>query len=55
MGLDFGVQFVLSHTENVNIPPGTSADVEQDIRNIVHFGSTVPLPVFRFSLGYHFG
>ena len=55
MGLDFGVQFVLSHTESVNIPPGTSADVEQDIRDIVHFGSTVPLPVFRFSVGYHFG
>ena len=55
MGLDFGVQFVVGHTENVNLPPGTSPDVEQDIRDIVHFGSTVPLPVIRFSLGYHFG
>ena len=55
MGLDFGVQLVVGHTETVKIPPGTSSDVEQDIRNVVHFGSTVPLPVFRFSLGYHFG
>ena len=55
MGLDLGVQFVVGHTETVNIPPGTSPDVEQDIRDIVHFGSTVPLPVFRFSIGYHFG
>lgn len=30
-------------------------DVERDIRDVVHFGSTVPFPVFRFSLGYHFG
>jgi len=55
MGLDFGVQFVVGHTETVNIPPGTSDDVAQDVRDIVHFGSTVPLPVFRFSIGYHFG
>ena len=55
MGLDFGVQFVVGHTEDVFLPPGTTPDVEQDIRDIVHFGSTVPLPVFRFSLGYHFG
>ena len=55
MGLDFGVQLVVGHSETVNIPPGTSPDVEQDIRAVVHFGSTVPLPVFRFSLGYHFG
>jgi len=55
MGLDFGVQFVVGHTETVNIPPGLSPDAEQDIRDIVHFGSTVPLPVFRFSIGYHFG
>ena len=55
MGLDLGVQFVVSHTENVNLPPGTTPDVAQDIRDIVHFGSTVPLPVIRFSLGYHFG
>jgi hypothetical protein len=55
MGLDFGVQFVVGHTETVNIPPGTSPDVEQDVRDIVHFGSTVPLPIFRFSIGYHFG
>jgi hypothetical protein len=39
----------------VNIPPGTSPDVEQDVRDIVHFGSTMPLPVLRFSIGYHFG
>jgi hypothetical protein len=43
VGLGFGVH------------PGTSPDVAQDIRDIVHFGSKVPLPVFRFSLGYHFG
>jgi len=55
MGLDFGVQFVVGHTEDVFLPPGTTPDVEQDIRDIVHFGSTVPLPVIRFSLGYHFG
>ena len=55
MGLDFGVQFVVGHSETVNIPPGTSPDVEQDVRDIVHFGSTVPLPVLRFSIGYHFG
>jgi hypothetical protein len=55
MGVDLGVQFVLSHTETVVIPPGSSADLEQDIHDIVHFGSTVPLPVIRFSLGYHFG
>jgi len=55
MGLDFGVQFVVGHSETVNIPPGTSPDVEQDVRDIVHFGSTVPLPVIRFSIGYHFG
>jgi hypothetical protein len=55
MGLDFGVQFVVGHTETVSLPPGTTSDVEQDIRDIVHFGSTVPLPVIRFSLGYHFG
>jgi hypothetical protein len=55
MGVDVGVQFVLSHTETVNIPPGTSGDVTQDIQDIVHFGSTVPLPIIRFSLGYHFG
>lgn len=55
MGVDLGVQFVVGHSETVNIPPGTSGDVEQDIRDIVHFGSTVPLPVLRFSLGYHFG
>jgi hypothetical protein len=55
MGLDVGAQFVLGHTENVSIPPGTPPDVEQDVRDVVHFGSTVPLPVIRFSLGYHFG
>ena len=44
MGLDLGAQFVLGHTENVVIPPGTSSDVEQDVRDVVHFGSTVPLP-----------
>ena len=55
MGLDFGVQFVLSHSDTLNIPPGTPPDVEQDARDVIHFGSTVPLPVIRFSLGYHFG
>jgi len=55
MGLELGAQFVVGHTENVSIPPGTPPDVEQDVRDIVHFGSTVPLPVFRFTLGYHFG
>jgi hypothetical protein len=55
MGLDFGVQLIVGHTEDVSLPPGTTPDVEQDIRDIVHFGSTVPLPVIRFSLGYHFG
>jgi hypothetical protein len=55
MGVDLGAQFVLGHTETVVIPPGTPPDVEQDVRDIVHFGSTVPLPVIRFSLGYHFG
>ncbi|RPH70692.1 MAG: hypothetical protein EHM78_10420 [Myxococcaceae bacterium] len=55
MGLDLGAQFVLGHTESVVIPPGTPPDVEQDVRDVVHFGSTVPLPVIRFSLGYHFG
>ena len=54
-GWTSAVQFVVGHSETVNIPPGTTPDVEQDIRDIVHFGSTVPLPVFRFSLGYHFG
>src|SRR5262245_405433 len=55
MGLELGAQFVVGHTENVSIPPGTPPDVAQDVRDIVHFGSTVPLPVFRFTLGYHFG
>jgi hypothetical protein len=55
MGLDLGAQFVVGHTENVFLPPGTAPDVEQDVRDIVHFGSTVPLPDFRFSIGYHFG
>jgi len=55
MGVDLGVQFVVGHSENVVIPPGTPPDVEQDVRDVVHFGSTVPLPVIRFSLGYHFG
>ena len=55
MGLDLGAQFVLGHTESVVIPPGTPPDVEQDVRDVVHFGSTVPLPVIRFSLGYHCG
>jgi hypothetical protein len=55
MGVDLGVQFTVSHTENVFLPPGVPGDVEQDVRDIVHFGSTVPLPSINFKIGYHFG
>ena len=55
MGLDFGVQFVVSHSETINTPPGLPPDVVNDVNDIVHFGSTVPLPCINFKLGYHFG
>ncbi|HUM11213.1 MAG TPA: hypothetical protein VLT82_09720 [Myxococcaceae bacterium] len=55
MGVDLGVQFVLSHKDTLVIPPGTPPDVEQDARDIIHFGATVPLPVLNFRIGYHFG
>ena len=55
MGLDFGVQFVVSHQDSTNFPPGTSPDVEQEVNDLIHWGATVPLPVFNFRIGYHFG
>jgi len=54
MGLDFGVQFVLSHKDTL-FPSGTGTQAEQDARDLIHWGAEVPLPVFRFSIGYHFG
>lgn len=55
MGVDLGVQFVLSHKDTLVLPPGVPPDVEQDTRDVIHFGSTVPLPVLNFRIGYHFG
>jgi len=55
MGLDLGVQFVLSHKDTLVTPPGTPPDAEQDARDLINFGATVPLPVINFRIGYHFG
>ncbi len=55
VGLDVGAQFVLSHDDTLIVPPGTPPDAEQDARDLIHFGASVPLPVIRFSIGYHFG
>ena len=55
MGVDLGVQLVLSHKDTLVLPPGTSANVEQDARDLINFGATVPLPVINFRIGYHFG
>jgi len=54
MGLDFGAQFVLSHKDTLS-PSGTGTQAEQDARDLIHWGAEVPLPVIRFSIGYHFG
>jgi len=55
LGFEAGVQVTLSHEDTVSLPPGTPADVTQNIRNLVNFGASVPLPVVNFSIGYHFG
>lgn len=55
MGVDLGAQFVLSHKDTLVLPPGVPPEVEQDARDIIHFGATVPLPVINFRIGYHFG
>ena len=34
---------------------GTPADVEQDVRDLVHFGVLGAAPVLSFRIGYHFG
>jgi hypothetical protein len=55
IGVDLGVQVTVGHTDTIVLPPGTPADVEQDVRDLIHFGASVPLPVLSFRIGYHFG
>ena len=50
-----GVQVTVSHSDTLSLPPGTPPDVERDVRNLIHFGAEVPLPVLSFRIGYHFG
>ena len=55
IGVDLGVQVTVSHSDTLSLPPGTPPDVEHDVRDLIHFGAEVPLPVLSFRIGYHFG
>lgn len=55
MGVDLGVQFVISHSTVVEPPPGASGPAVDDARALIDWAASQPLPVIRFSIGYHFG
>jgi hypothetical protein len=54
LGLDAGVQLKLSSDVTTTVPPAASADLQNNIHNIVDAGASYPLPSFHFRLGWQF-
>jgi hypothetical protein len=54
LGVDAGVQLKLSSDVTTSLPPGASADLQNNIHNIVDAGASYPLPSFHFRLGWQF-
>ena len=57
LGLDGGVQFKLSSTQTVVIPPGADTadpNLRKNINNIVDAGTSYPLPSLHLRIGWQY-
>jgi hypothetical protein len=54
VGMDAGVQLKLSSDAQINLPPGSPADMQSQAQRVVDVFGNGPLPSFHLQLGWQY-